>query len=86
MAKPLESYEDITEQMNNLANKYDKYLNLSGGRLAVHKCLWYFLAYKRKGDRIYPITIKESPHLKVRITEAFLVKNTDQEIGALQIP
>ena len=61
--------------MNILANKYDKYLNLSGGRLAVHKCLWYFLGYKRKGDKIYPITIKESPHLQVNITEDFLGKN-----------
>ena len=85
-AKPLESYEDITERMNNLANKYNKYLNLSGGRLAVHKCVWYFLAYKRKGDKTYPITIKESPYLKVSITEAFSGKNTDQEIGALQVP
>ena len=70
-AKPLESYEDITNRMNILANKYDKYLNLSGGRLAVHKCLWYFLGYKMKGDNIYLITIQESPHLEVNITEAF---------------
>ena len=74
-AQPLESPEGITTRMNVLANKYDKYLNLSGGRLAVHKCLWYFLGYKRRGDKIYPVTIKESPHLQVNITEAFSGKN-----------
>ena len=84
--KPLESYEDITDRMNILANKYDKYLNLSGGRLAVHKFLWYFLGYKRKGEKIYPITIKESPRLQFNITEAFSGKKLDQEIGTIRGP
>ena len=47
-AQPLESPEGITTRMNVLANKYDKYLNMSGGRLAVHKCLWYFFRIQEK--------------------------------------
>ena len=69
--KPNKTPEEITDRMNILAGNYDKYLNLSGGRLAIHKCLWYLVAYKIKVNIIYPITKKESPHLKVLIVEAF---------------
>ena len=55
--------------MNILAGNYDKYLNLSGGRVEIHKYLWYLVTYK-KGNTINPITKKESPHLKVLIVEA----------------
>ena len=60
--------------MEHLSGKYEKYLSLSGGQIALDKCKWYLLDYKHVQNKIKMITIKNSPDITLVIEETFLKK------------
>ena len=69
-----EDRDSVAKRMQSLSGKYEKYLRLAGGRLALHKCLWYLIDFKRIGNKIKMIEKEDSPHISLEIEETFSKK------------
>ena len=60
--------------MQNLANKYDKYLFAAGGRLNLQKCLWYLIDVTRIKNKVVYRQDFDTEQFDLEITEAFSKK------------
>ena len=74
---PGKSKESVVDRMQVLSGKYEKYMSLSGGRLALNKCVWYLLDYVRVGNKIKMLTKEDSMEIKLTITETLLRKKVE---------
>ena len=62
----------VAIEIQKLAQKYERYLFLSGGKLAIQKCAFYFLTYKRASNwKMQHKTIKETEEVEIKLKEGF---------------
>ena len=71
----LETPETVKNEMQNLSNKYDKYLFAAGGRLNLQKCLWYLIDFTRVKNKIIYRQEFDSNQYNLEVTEAFSKKS-----------
>ena len=62
----------IAREIQKLAQKYKQYLFLSGGKLAIKKCEFYFLTYKRRLNwKMKHKRIEETKEVEIKLKEEF---------------